>query len=157
MTTKLTPFTSDAMLIAAAQVAGQVIGAQPSRMKELPTLLAQAYKGVESFATSMQAAVPAAGRKAAVSIEDSVQPGYLVCLEDGKKLKMLKRYLRTHYSLTPEQYRQRWSLPATYPMVAPEYATRRSQLAKHIGLGHVGKPASRKERMAQAASVRRAA
>ena len=71
----------------------------------------------------------------AVSIRASVKPDYIVCLEDGKKLKMLKRYLRTNYDMTPEEYRARWNLPADYPMVAPNYAAKRRDLAKKIGLG----------------------
>ena len=71
----------------------------------------------------------------AVSIKKSITPDYLICLEDGKKLKMLKRYLRTHYDMTPEEYRTKWGLPADYPMVAPNYAARRSEFAKQIGLG----------------------
>ena len=71
----------------------------------------------------------------AVSIRSSVKTEYIVCLEDGKKLKMLKRHLMTHYNLTPDQYRARWSLPADYPMVAPAYAEKRRELAKKIGLG----------------------
>ncbi|WP_422110913.1 MucR family transcriptional regulator [Erythrobacter longus] len=71
----------------------------------------------------------------AVSIRASVKPDYIVCLEDGKKLKMLKRYLRTNYDMTPEEYRQRWDLPSDYPMVAPNYAEKRRDLAKKIGLG----------------------
>jgi predicted transcriptional regulator len=71
----------------------------------------------------------------AVSIAKSVTPEYLVCLEDGRKLKMLKRYLRSRYDMTPEEYRTRWNLPADYPMVAPNYARLRSQHAKDIGLG----------------------
>ena len=70
-----------------------------------------------------------------VPVKKSVTPDYIVCLEDGKKLKMLKRHLRTAYDLTPEQYRERWGLPADYPMVAPNYAKRRSELARKIGLG----------------------
>ena len=70
-----------------------------------------------------------------VSIKKSVTPDYIVCLEDGKKLKMLKRHLKTAYNMTPEEYRQRWSLPLDYPMVAPNYAKHRSDLAKEIGLG----------------------
>ena len=76
----------------------------------------------------------------AVSIRSSVKPDYIVCLEDGKKLKMLKRYLRTNYNMTPEEYRKRWNLPADYPMVAPNYAETRRDLAKKIGLGR--KPGS---------------
>ncbi|MGL4960190.1 MAG: MucR family transcriptional regulator, partial [Inquilinus sp.] len=70
-----------------------------------------------------------------VSIRKSITPDYIVCLEDGKKLKMLKRHLATAYNMTPDQYRERWGLPADYPMVAPSYAAQRSQLAKTIGLG----------------------
>lgn len=73
--------------------------------------------------------------KPAVSIRKSVTPDYIVCLEDGKKLKMLKRHLRTTYNLTPEEYRTKWALPPDYPMVAPNYAKQRSQFAKDIGLG----------------------
>ena len=71
----------------------------------------------------------------AVSVRASIKPDYIVCLEDGKKLKMLKRHLMTHYQLTPEQYRAKWNLPADYPMVAPNYAEQRRSLAKKIGLG----------------------
>ena len=80
-------------------------------------------------------AAPEVKLEPAVSIRASIKPDYLVCLEDGKKLKMLKRHLMTHYNLTPEQYRQKWSLPADYPMVAPNYAEHRRSLAKQIGLG----------------------
>ncbi len=73
--------------------------------------------------------------KAAVPIRRSITPEYIVCLEDGKKLRMLKRYLRTNYGLSPEDYRTRWSLPSDYPMVAPNYAKQRSEFAKKIGLG----------------------
>jgi predicted transcriptional regulator len=73
--------------------------------------------------------------KPAVAIRKSIFPDYVICLEDGKKLKMLKRYLRTRYNLSPEDYRARWGLPADYPMVAPNYAARRSEFAKRIGLG----------------------
>ncbi len=71
----------------------------------------------------------------AVSIRKSITPEYIICLEDGKKLKMLKRHLKTAYDMTPEQYRERWGLPADYPMVAPNYAAQRRELAKKIGLG----------------------
>ena len=80
-------------------------------------------------------AKPEPKAKPAVAISKSVTDDYIVCLEDGKKLKMLKRYLHTRYNLTPEEYRLRWNLPADYPMVAPNYAKRRSAFAKEIGLG----------------------
>jgi predicted transcriptional regulator len=99
---------------------------------DLPALLEQVYHSLSSAAepTPVQERPPPA-----VPIKKSVQPDYLVCLEDGKKLKMLKRYLKTAHGLTPEEYRQRWGLPIDYPMVAPNYARQRSTLAKQIGLG----------------------
>jgi predicted transcriptional regulator len=84
---------------------------------------------------SAPSAVEPERRKPAVPISRSVQNDFIVCLEDGKKLKMLKRYLRSHYDLSPEDYRRNWGLPADYPMVAPVYAARRSDFAKKIGLG----------------------
>jgi predicted transcriptional regulator len=78
---------------------------------------------------------PAEKQKPAVPVSRSVADDYIVCLEDGKKLKMLKRYLRTNFGLSPEEYRKKWNLPADYPMVAPNYAKRRSEFAKSIGLG----------------------
>ncbi|MEO6715646.1 MAG: MucR family transcriptional regulator [Novosphingobium sp.] len=83
----------------------------------------------------------------AVSIRASIKPDYIVCLEDGKKLKMLKRHLMTHYNLTPDQYRARWGLAADYPMVAPNYAEKRRELAKKIGLGR--KPGQKRGRPAK--------
>lgn len=81
----------------------------------------------------------------AVPVKKSVFPDYIVCLEDGKKLKMLKRYLRSRYKLSPDDYRQRWNLPANYPMVAPNYAKRRSDFAKKIGLGRSTPPKRRRK------------
>ena len=78
---------------------------------------------------------PAEAPKPAVPVKKSVTPYYIICLEDGKKFKSLKRHLRTQYSMTPEQYREKWALPADYPMVAPNYAKARSDLAKEMGLG----------------------
>jgi predicted transcriptional regulator len=82
-----------------------------------------------------QADAPAVRPEPAVSIRSSIKPDYVVCLEDGKKLKMLKRHLMTHYNMTPDEYRQKWGLNADYPMVAPNYAEQRRALAKKIGLG----------------------
>lgn len=85
----------------------------------------------------------------AVPIKKSVTPEFIICLEDGKQLKMLKRHLRTTYDMTPEEYRAKWSLPANYPMVAPNYARQRSEFAKKIGLGKVSaKPATRRKKTA---------
>lgn len=79
------------------------------------------------------------GALPAVPVKKSVTPDFIICLEDGKKLKMLKRHLKTAYDMTPEEYRERWGLPSDYPMVAPNYAKQRSRLAKDIGLGTTGK------------------
>ena len=80
----------------------------------------------------------------AVSVRASIKPDYIVCLEDGKKLKMLKRHLMTHYGMTPDDYRTKWGLPSDYPMVAPNYAEQRRSLAKQIGLGTKGRGGGRK-------------
>lgn len=84
----------------------------------------------------------------AVSVRASVKPDHIICLEDGKKLKMLRRHLMTHYNMTPEDYRAKWNLPADYPMVAPNYAEKRRALAKEIGLGTKGRGGGRKRREA---------
>lgn len=101
---------------------------------ELPQLINQVYKSLATIGSG-PVAVPVERPQPAVSVKKSVFPDYLICLEDGKKLKMLKRHLKTAYDMTPEQYRERWELPADYPMVAPNYARQRSRLAKEIGLG----------------------
>lgn len=105
-------------------------------VNELPQLIKQIYGTLSDLTSGADPAVAEEARpRPAVSIKKSVTPDHIVCLEDGKKLKMLKRHLMTSYKLTPDQYRQRWGLPADYPMVAPNYAKQRSQLAKKIGLG----------------------
>ncbi len=102
-------------------------------------------KDVYATLSTVGAAEPDADRpQPAVSIRKSIHPDYIVCLEDGKKLKMLKRHLKTSYDMTPDDYRQRWGLPSDYPMVAPNYANQRRDLAKKIGLGTRRKKASAK-------------
>ncbi len=105
---------------------------------DLHMLIRQVHKTLsaieqESHAPPAQTTAP---QQPAVPVKKSVMPDYIVCLEDGKKLKMLKRYLKTAYDMTPEQYREKWNLPADYPMVAPNYAEKRSHLAKESGLGN---------------------
>lgn len=105
---------------------------------DLPDLIQSVYATLDRHAQSVghaATAEPEAPRKAAIPINRSVTPDYLVCLEDGKRLKMLKRHLRAAYGLTPEEYRAKWGLPPDYPMVAPNYAAERSAFAKKIGLG----------------------
>jgi predicted transcriptional regulator len=109
---------------------------------QLPDLIRTVH-GALSGADAPPAAAPA-GLVPAVPVKKSVFADYIVCLEDGKRLKMLKRHLRTAYAMTPEQYRARWNLPPEYPMVAPSYAAQRSAFAKRIGLGH--KPGARRGR-----------
>ncbi len=102
---------------------------------DLPDLIRNVYATFSTLGQAQPVAVAATVQKPAVSIAKSITEDYIVCLEDGKRLKMLKRYLRTQYGLTPEDYRRKWKLPADYPMVAPAYAERRSNFAKEIGLG----------------------
>ncbi len=101
---------------------------------DLPSLLATVYAALTKTANGQQEE-PAAELVPAVSVRKSVTPDYIFCLDDGKKFKSLKRHLRTTYDMSPEQYRAKWNLPADYPMVAPNYAKARSELAKTIGLG----------------------
>lgn len=103
--------------------------------ERLPSLLQEVHDAVKALAAGGTAS--AGAQEPAVSVKKSVTPDYVICLEDGKKLKMLKRYLRTQYNLSPEEYRRKWNLPADYPMVAPNYAKRRSEFAKQIGLGRI--------------------
>jgi predicted transcriptional regulator len=114
----------------------EVVTAQLSNNKTAPSEVAPLIRTVYQVLDELRSkGIPAEPPKPAVPIKKSVTPDYIVCLEDGKKLKMLKRHLRTAYDMSPEQYRERWNLPADYPMVAPNYAKQRSKLAKAIGLG----------------------
>ena len=102
-------------------------------VSHLPVLIANVHGALAGLGGAAPA--PEVKQEPAVSVRSSIKPDFIVCLEDGKKLKMLKRHLMTHYQLTPEQYRAKWNLPADYPMVAPNYAEQRRTLAKKIGLG----------------------
>jgi predicted transcriptional regulator len=114
---------------------------------DIPTLITNVYSALAGLNSSEPVAEPAP--EPAVSIRSSIKNDHIVCLEDGKKLKMLKRHLATRYNMTPDQYRARWNLPADYPMVAPAYAEKRRELAKKIGLGR--KPAPKRGRAKSAA------
>ncbi len=114
--------------IVAAHVSNNTVA-----LGDLPQLINQVYNSLANIGVAP--AAPAVRPQPAVSVKKSVQPDYIVCLEDGKKLKMLKRHLKTAYNMSPEAYRERWGLPPDYPMVAPNYARQRSHLAKEIGLG----------------------
>jgi predicted transcriptional regulator len=125
MTETLIALTAD---IVAAHVSNNSVS-----VADLPTLINNVHGALSSLGNGAQQPEPRPEPK--VSIRASVKPDYIICLEDGKKLKMLKRHLMTHYNMTPEQYRAKWNLPADYPMVAPNYAEQRRSLAKKIGLG----------------------
>jgi predicted transcriptional regulator len=99
----------------------------------IPGLIRSVHEALNDLGNRTEPAAPRA--EPAVPVRNSVKPDFIVCLEDGRKLKMLKRHLMTHYDLTPDQYRAKWNLPADYPMVAPNYAEQRRTLAKKIGLG----------------------
>ncbi|MBZ9887324.1 MucR family transcriptional regulator [Mesorhizobium sp. BR1-1-3] len=122
---------SDTVSIAADLVAAYVSN-NPLPVGELPKLIGDIHAALKSIGTP--AVEPVVKQEPAVSIKKSVTPDFIICLEDGKKFKSLKRHLQ-HFNLTPDQYRQKWNLPADYPMVAPNYAATRSALAKSIGLG----------------------
>ncbi|MGB0749913.1 MAG: MucR family transcriptional regulator [Magnetospiraceae bacterium] len=124
----------------------EIVAAHVSR-NELPAealseVITTVYSSLSSVAQG-QEEEKSEPQKPAVPIKKSITPDYLICLEDGKKLKMLKRHLRTNYEMTPEEYRAKWNLPSDYPMVAPNYAQQRSEFAKKIGLGT--KPAAKKK------------
>jgi predicted transcriptional regulator len=101
---------------------------------EIPTLINQVHAALARVSAG-RGEFPLEAAKPAVPVKKSITPDYIICLEDGKKFKSLKRHLRTQYNMTPEQYREKWGLPLDYPMVAPNYAAARSQLAKQMGLG----------------------
>lgn len=123
--------TEDILALTAKIVAAHVSN-NTVPLSDLPGLIHQVHQALSGVGSS---GVAAPRPQPAVPVKKSVMPDYIVCLEDGKKLKMLKRHLKTAYNLTPEQYRERWELPTDYPMVAPNYAKQRSQLARDLGLG----------------------
>ena len=129
--------TASELLALTTEIVASHVSNNDVSTEELPNLIQQVYSSLASAAPGIakaEAEVP----QPAVPIKKSVMPDHIVCLEDGKKLKMLKRHLKTRYDMTPDEYRERWGLPSDYPMVAPNYAAQRSELAKKIGLGTKG-------------------
>jgi predicted transcriptional regulator len=124
---------SDALITLTTDIVAAHVSNNSVDVNELPQLIQNVHDALGRLGAPQTE--PEIKLQPAVSVRASVKPDYIVCLEDGKKLKMLKRHLMTHYQLTPEQYRAKWSLPADYPMVAPNYADQRRSLAKKIGLG----------------------
>ena len=117
-----------------ANIVSAYVSNNPTPASELPALIGQIHAALLRVSTG-RAELPFEPAKPAVPVKKSMTADYLICLEDGKRFKSLKRHLRTQYSMTPEQYRDKWGLAADYPMVAPNYAVARSQLAKKMGLG----------------------
>lgn len=152
-----THVNNDTLVAAAAQIVSAYIVNRPSESFNLTALTADVYatlrKLAEQESASSNGSSTGGNRKPVVAVEESVKADYLVCLEDGKRVKMLKRHLKTAYNMSPEQYRARWNLPATYPMVAPNYAKVRSNLAKQIGLGRRATGLSAAKQRMNAAAV----
>ena len=125
---------SNAVMEMTTRIVAAYVSANKLDADGIPDLISSVYRSLTTLGTPNSEKVNDKS-KPAVSVAKSITDDYIVCLEDGKKLKMLKRYLRSNFGLTPEEYRKKWGLPADYPMVAPNYAARRSDLAKQIGLG----------------------
>ncbi|MDI4654849.1 MucR family transcriptional regulator [Xanthobacter autotrophicus] len=128
-TTDTTAYIELATDIVSAYVSNNTVA-----LADLPSLISEVYGVLQRLSSGEEEPVSEPA-KPAVAVKKSVHPDFIICLEDGKKFKSLKRHLRTRYDMTPEQYREKWGLPADYPMVAPNYAAARSELARQMGLG----------------------
>jgi predicted transcriptional regulator len=136
-----TPTPDIALVGHTAQIVAAYLGHNSMPSGDVPGLIHTVYTSLAGVGSPGGAIT---GQEPAVPIKKSVTDEYIICLEDGKRLKMLKRYLRTRYQMTPDEYRRKWNLPSDYPIVAPDYAARRSAFAKKIGLGT--KPGNRRRR-----------
>ena len=126
-------YAEDTLLTLTADIVAAHVSNNSVAVNDLPNLIQNVHGALAGISGASSA--PEARPEPKVSIRSSIKPDYIVCLEDGKRMKMLKRHLMTHYQMTPDQYRQKWGLSADYPMVAPNYAEQRRALAKAIGLG----------------------
>ena len=126
----------------AADIVSAYVGNNAVSVNDLPTLIKNIHDTLKGISTGAPAE-PAAPQTPAVSVRRSITPDFLICLEDGRKFKSLKRHLQTKYGMSPEDYRAKWGLPKDYPMVAPNYAASRSALAKQMGLGQGGRQAAK--------------
>jgi len=126
--------TDDLLVTLTSDIVSAHVTNNSVAVNDLPILIKNVHAALAGL-TSPAAAVEEVKQEPAVTVRSSIKPDYIICLEDGKKLKMLKRHLMTHYQLTPDAYRTKWNLPADYPMVAPNYAAQRKELALKIGLG----------------------
>lgn len=136
---------SDDILRLATEIVAAYVSNNPLPVSEVPAMIKSVHGTLGGLAGTAQNEI-ATSQKPAVPVKRSVNPDYIICLEDGKKLKMLKRYLRSNYNMTPEEYRSKWGLPADYPMVAPNYAAQRSEFAKKIGLGRTASASTRRRK-----------
>jgi predicted transcriptional regulator len=125
-----------------AEIVSAYVSHNALSVTDLPKLIGEVHAALRGL-RGLSVPEPAEELRPAVPLKKSISADYIVCLEDGKKFKSLKRHLRTHYNLSPEQYRERWGLPADYPMVAPNYSATRSRLAKDNGLGRKAAPPAR--------------
>lgn len=125
-----------AILEYASDIVSAYVSKNPIQSAELPNLIREIHSTLTSLGSED---IPTASREPAIPVKKSITDEFLICLEDGKKFKSLKRHLRSKYGLSPEQYREKWGLPYDYPMVAPSYARKRSALAKEMGLGKAEK------------------
>ncbi len=138
ITVKKEDFDTDtqAMLIQmTSEVVAAYVSNNPVQASDLPNVITRVHSTMRDLSSAPGAEEPVKDASPAVSVRKSITSDYLVCLEDGKRFKSLKRHLRSKYNLSPEEYREKWGLPSDYPMVAPNYAKQRSELAKKMGLG----------------------
>jgi predicted transcriptional regulator len=131
---------TDLLIELTAEIVAAYVSNNSVAVNDLPSVITQVHAALGGATLPVEEVVEK--QKPAVSVRRSIQNDFLICLEDGQKFKSLKRHLMTHYGLTPEQYRDKWELPADYPMVAPAYAEARSRLAKEMGLGQKRKRAA---------------
>ncbi len=138
-----TPEMQNGLIELTADIVSAYVSKNSLGASDVPALIGEVFSALSRVGTNA-AAAPLEPAKPAVSPKKSITPDYLICLEDGKKFKSLKRHLRTMYNMSPEQYREKWGLATDYPMVAPNYAEARSRLAKEMGLGQKRKRAARR-------------
>lgn len=127
-----------ALIALTADIVAAHVGNNSVDIADIPVLIRSIHDALRGLGAAVEE--PEQKQEPAVPVRNSIKPDYIVCLEDGRKLKMLKRHLMTHFQLTPDEYRTKWNLPADYPMVAPNYAEQRRSLAKKIGLGTQPRP-----------------
>lgn len=134
---------TDTLVALTADIVAAHVSNNSVAISDLVTLIGSVHASLSGIAREPEPE-PQREQKPAVSVRASIKPDYLICLEDGKQVKMLKSYLRTNFNMTPEEYRAKWNLPKDYPMVSPNYAARRRELAMQIGLGKNGRGRPRK-------------